>query len=123
MELNDFFISRIALICAVLGLIILFYFSIQSAYTEKGIEEISNELIGSRVSVKGFVGESFFAKETLFFKLSEGRNSIQVVKFNPSVEDFEEVKENSFVEVKGSVQEYKKNLEIIAEEVKRVGYE
>ncbi|MFH1544755.1 MAG: OB-fold nucleic acid binding domain-containing protein [archaeon] len=123
MELNDFFISRIALICAVLGLIILFYFSIQSAYAEKGIEEISNELIGSRVSVKGFVEDKFFAKETLFFKLSEGRNSIQVVKFNPSVEDFEEVKGNSFVEVRGSVQEYKKNLEIIAEEVKRVGYE
>jgi DNA/RNA endonuclease YhcR with UshA esterase domain len=104
-------LSNIALISVIIGIISLFVISYFLDYKEIEIGMIDGSYLGKNVKVIGEVGKfnDYGTLKTFIVKDSTGE--IMVVVFTESLE----VEGN--VEIVGSVEDYKGNLEIIADKI------
>jgi len=104
-------LSNIALISVIIGIISLFVISYFLDYKETEIGMIDGSYLGKNVKVIGEVGKfnDYGTLKTFIVKDSTGE--IMVVVFTESLE----VEGN--VEIVGSVEDYKGNLEIIADKI------
>ena len=117
--LREDWLNRAALGLAVVGLVMLFYYSTIAEPRPAKVEGLSKKNTGEFVQAEGRVEEVKKGKNCLFFELNDGEK-IAVVKFNPLPEEIVFAKEGSFVKVVGKVGYYKGRLEIIAERVENV---
>lgn len=114
--LREYWLNRIALICGIIGTIIVFYYSLLVKPIPLSIGEINESIMEKRVEINGRVDWRYEKNSVLLFNLFDG-NRVKVVKFQPSAGEKFLVQKNSFLKVVGRVQEYKGELEIVAEEI------
>ncbi len=117
MELSETLIKRISLLCSILGIAGVMAVSPLAGFQETKLSEISLDSLEKKVEVAGFPENGFVKKGTLFFDLVQGKDSIKVVVFRPKKGQIDLALGKGLLKVKGEVQLYEKELEIIGEEV------
>lgn len=110
-------LNIILVIVSIVSLIIL-YFSFVEDYDKVGIKDINENLIGKRVFVKIEV-ENYKVHDGNIF-ITPKESNITIVFFNAKLDDLMKIEKNKEIFVKGRVEIYKGNLEIIASEILNV---
>lgn len=105
---------KIALICSIAGIVLLFFISNSIKLEER---EISTLKPDEDVLVKGRI-EKIFEKEDFMIITLSREETVDVVLFNADLVDLQQ---GYIVEVKGETKEYKDRIEIIGDEVRVVG--
>ncbi len=104
---------KLALISSIIGIIIL-YISVENiSLNETEINKIT--YADNDIKIKGVITKLDEREKVTFLEISQP-NTMNVVVFKDSKFD---LKQNDYVEVIGSVEEYNGKLQIIAEEIKR----
>ncbi|MFH1588652.1 MAG: OB-fold nucleic acid binding domain-containing protein [Candidatus Diapherotrites archaeon] len=119
MHLDDFALRKIAFICALGGVMLVFVISSAFEPTELEIGEINSVHLNQTVSVQGKVSSRKIISNALIFELTENKSTINAVKFNANENELL-IEKGSKVKVTGKVEEYKGELEIVAEEIKEI---
>lgn len=109
--------AALALAISFAGVVGLFAVSLLTEPIHSKICELEG-LLNQRVRVEAIVKSAFVAKNTLFISLNDG-NAIRAIVFSPSREQREIARKENEVIVIGKVAEYKGELEIIAETLRR----
>lgn len=104
---------KIALICSLIGLIILYFIS--AKIEVKDYKPILNKNIGEDVKLKGTVTKISDKGDVVFIEVNQ-QSPITVVLF--SDDDNLKLKNGDVVEVVGEVQEYDGKNEIIAQKIR-----
>lgn len=104
---------KIALICSLIGLIILYFIS--TKIEVKDYKPILNKNIGEDVKLKGTVTKISDKGDVVFIEVNQ-QSPITVVLF--SDDDDLKLKKGDNVEVIGEVQEYNGKSEIIAQKIR-----
>ena len=110
--MDDSRLLIVSLLISTIGLIILIFVS--AAQGPMPISEITPENIGSNVVVEGVVSETFTSPERhLFFQLADATNAIKIVAFSDVAGGLTCVEDGAQIRVRGMVDEYRSELEII----------
>lgn len=111
-------ITRYSLVCVFIGLVGLYFISGSVEPKFVSLEKIDESYLNQIVKTSGAINKIYLSNSsTLFLDLEEGRESLEVVKFNV---DYTNLKKDDYVEVEGEVSLYQNKLEIIAREIKKV---
>ncbi|MCX8189645.1 MAG: OB-fold nucleic acid binding domain-containing protein [Candidatus Diapherotrites archaeon] len=116
MLLRECLLRRIALLCAAVGIILLFVYSSIDSPKRTKISEVKISSIGDKVEIDAIVSSSKVSGNVLIFELDDG-DKITSVFFNPRIEQKIILRKGNFVRVSGRIAEYRGNLEIVAEKV------
>lgn len=110
----------VSLAVAAAGLVFLFLITISIEPMQAKISEVSSDLVGRDIVVKGKI-DSYFTKEgNVFITLEEGAK-IKVVMFSREAQKqpwVYDLQKGDSVFVEGRVQLYKNELEIVANTIK-----
>lgn len=117
--LREVWVVRIALGCAICGLIILSIYSETAECIPKNSGGITNESVGQKVLLFGRITEVKQSASSIGFELFDG-NYIKAIMFNPKGEYYAIIQEGDFANICGIVSKYKGKLEIIVEGLKIV---
>ena len=107
---------KIALICSLAGLLILYFISAKIDLKDYKPSEL-NKNIGDDVKLKGTVNKITEKDDVVFIEVSH-QSPITVVLFTENFNS--NLKEGDTVEVTGEVQEYRGKNEIIADKIRVV---
>ena len=112
-------IVKISVVIAVAGIASLFLIS--SIFAEE-ITSVSDLKIGQMDKIRGMVTSIYVSRDShVFLKVADNTGEIDVVAFKSSNIDLAyELEVGEEVSVFGRVEEYKDNLEIIAQEISKV---
>ena len=105
---------KVALICSIIGIFIIFIFADKLEPSLINISDISYSFIDKGVKVKGYIKSVRQAESVAILDIQDDTGSIKAVVFN---EDNFELKKGESVEVLGKVIEFKGSFEI---EVNRI---
>lgn len=116
---------KISIICALIGLAILFWISRNLELATNKIGEITVEDLGKNVKVCGKIISKFQTKTNhIFLRLQDDTGIIDIVIFNNSAENIKklgadpyQLKKYEDVCITGNVEEYQEKLEIIAKSI------
>ena len=108
---------KIALICSLVGLIVLYFISTKIELKDYK-PNILNRNVGDDVKLTGIVGKITDKGDVVFIEVSQ-QNPVTVVLFTK--EDNIKLKNGDDVEVIGKVQDYNGKKEIIADKIRVVG--
>lgn len=116
---------KISIGCALIGLAILFWVSINLELATNKIGEITIEDLGKNVKVCGKIASKFESETNhIFLRLQDYTGNIDVVIFNSTAEKMKrlgidpyQLKKYGSICVIGNVEEYKERLEIIAKKI------
>ncbi len=115
--LGEHRLNQFALLCGLAGIVFLFYYSYSGECPPIPAGKINEGMLEKEVCVRGMVEWAHLGESALLFGINDG-NRVKVVLFNPRREHAELVKEGALVSVRGKVQEYRGELEIVALEIK-----
>ena len=107
---------KIAITCAIVGVIVLYYFSENINVEEKTIEKITLADVDKDVRIKGTV-ERITEKEKIAILSIAQPKTITVILFKDK--NITDLQQGDNVYITGSVQEFEGKPEIIADEVKK----
>ena len=104
---------KIALICSLIGLLVLYFIS--TKIEVKDYRPILNKNIGEDVKLSGTITKISDRGDVVFVELNQ-ENPITIVIFqnNKNIS----LKNNDYVEIFGTVQEYNRKNEIIADKIR-----
>lgn len=105
---------KIALICSIVGVFIIFIFADRLEPSLINISGISQSLIDKDVKIRGTVNSFRITSSVLMLDVRDETGTIKVVAFDK--EDFEADK-SQVIEVTGTVKEYQGVLEIEAKNI------
>lgn len=108
---------KVALICSIIGIFIIFIFADNLEPSLINISEISSSLIDQSVTVQGKIVSIKSSPSILIFDVKDDTGSIKVVAFDEKNSD---LNKDQLVEILGIVKEYKGFLEIEARKIKAV---
>ncbi|MFA4907195.1 MAG: OB-fold nucleic acid binding domain-containing protein [archaeon] len=108
--------ALLALLISIGGTAGLLFLSLFVEPAQITIGEINPGMAGQRIVVTGIVKGAFFAKNTLFFSLSDG-NEVKAVLFSPSNEEISLAKKGKRLKAIGKVAEYRGEMELVAEKI------
>lgn len=111
-------LAIISLLCALLGITMLFVLNNAIEPTEIKVREINSEMRGQRVLVSGHVEWAMERENFVMFTLNDGEK-IKAIKFGPLEEERILLRDREFVTIVGKIQLYKGELEIVAEEIRK----
>ena len=106
---------KIALICSLLGLLILYLISDSIEIKEKNIEKITLENKDEFVKLRGIVSNVVDTEKVVIMEITQPQE-ITVVLFKDK--ETVNIQEGNEVEVIGKVDEYEGSLEIIADKLR-----
>ncbi len=109
---------KLALICSITGIFLLYVLSENLDYDEKNINKINSEDIGNKIKIKGFVENFVDAEDVLIIDVIQA-NNIDVIVFKDNNKSID-IQKDDFIEVIGEVKEYKGNLEVIAHRIRMI---
>ena len=108
---------NLALICTLIGLLIIIFISDNIEINYSLIKDISKKDIDKQVKIKGIIS-SIIQKESLtLYNIEDSTGKIKVIVFN---ENFLDLQNNKTIEVIGKVLLYQGILEINAEQIKTI---
>lgn len=113
--MQDYWIARIALFTAVMGICTLLFLGSILGERQASVAEISDSAIGSRLELRGRVDNAFKQEGVLVFHINDGTGILKAVIFSPTAEQEKLAEKNSFVKATGKVQLYRNELEIVVE--------
>jgi len=105
---------RLALICSLVGIIVLFFISESMEIKEKNINEINKDNVGEDIKIKGIVSKSTDKGKIILLDIIQPE-TITIVLFKDH--DFN-ISTGTKVEITGEIDEFNGQLEIIGNEVK-----
>ena len=109
---------KIALICSFIGLIGLYFISERISIDRINISEMEMENLGEEIKMIGKIERITNTDKVVFLEISEMKTeSISVILFKDR--DIE-LKEGSYVEIEGEIDDYNGEREIIASRVKLI---
>lgn len=108
---------KVALICSIIGIFIIFVFANRLEPSLINISEISSSLVDQSVKVQGKIVSIKNSPSVLIFDVKDDTGSVKVVVFDKKNLD---LNKNQLVEVLGVVKEYKGSLEVEAKNIKAV---
>jgi len=117
MLLREYWLNRISLFCAVLGMLVLLGYSITESPKKLSSSKLNDEFIGAKVKTEGLITSSKITDRVALFTLGNTPRT-HCVFFNPSARERIILTKNNFVEVVGRVKKYRGRIEIVAELVK-----
>ena len=103
---------RIAFICSILGILLMYMISGRIDYDESGISDIGITDVGEKIKLKGVVTGFLQTENAAFIELTQP-SEITVIVF----EDIS-LGEGDYIEVIGEVEEYKEELEIVGKRIR-----
>lgn len=110
---------KIALICSLIGLFILFLYSENIEVSEKNIGKITLDDIDKYVKVKGIVEDIFENEKVAILKTIQPQ-SIEIILFKNENKSIG-INVDDEIEVIGKVEEYEGKLEVIGHRVRVIG--
>ena len=105
---------KVAIICSLLGILILFLVDETISLKESKIESIDESKLDQSVKVKGIVNNFRIIKSLKLFELKDETGKIKVISFDKDLE----LTNGALIEVEGRVTEYRNELEIEASKIK-----
>ena len=113
--MNEKILLKIALVCSIFGLFILFIFSDNISISEKDISKIEDEKIGSDVKVIGRVSKVTNTDKVVFLEIYQEKiEEVTVVLFK---DQNITLTPGMRVEITGSIEDYDGKVEIIGNKV------
>ncbi len=106
---------KIAIISALAGVFILYLISDNIQLDDSSIARIEEEEIGSDVKVKGVVNDVFNGEKLSIITITQPSDMKIVLYDNVSIA------EGDYIEVIGEIDEYKGEMEVIGNRVRRIG--
>lgn len=108
---------KIALICSVTGIILLFLISEIIEIPEKAIKEITEKDKENNVWVKGIVNRITEKEKVAYIEIIQPEEiSVVLFKENENLN----LKKGEYVEITGKTEEYRKKIQIIGNIVKKI---
>ncbi len=117
MQLSHENFQKLAIITSITGMLLLVFLT-PEAHISK-ISEIDSSQIGMSVSIVGEIKNLKISEKTIFFYL-ENDSKIKCVYFSPPLEEVSKIRNGTLAKVKGKIELYDKNLELIIAEVKKI---
>ncbi len=114
--LKERHLAATAALIAVCGIALIAAANALVEYKETSIAEIDGGSIGKRVLVFGHIEWALQKDNFVLLTLNDGAK-IKVVAFSPTKEERAILARGAYVSVKGTVKQYKNEIEIVAEEV------
>lgn len=105
---------KVALICALVGILILIIISDRITYSKSNISSITLNQTGSDVLIKGQVSSIQETPNLFIFTLQDDTGKIKVVAFKEKIK----LQEGQIVEVLGTTKEYNSKPEIEAKRIR-----
>lgn len=112
--MKESILLKIALICSLVGVLILFFISDNVEPKEKAISKIEMEAVGEDIKLKGYVSKITDLEKVMFVEITQPEK-ITVVLFK---KDNITLYEGSYVEVLGEIDEYSGKMEVIGNRVR-----
>jgi len=103
---------KISIICALIGVFVLFLISENIKIDETSIGKIENGQIGNDVKIKGVVNDVFNGEKASIITITQPEEIKIMIMENTSL------KKGDYVEVIGEVDEYNGELEVIGNRVR-----
>ncbi len=115
--MNETQLLRICLVVGIIGIIALFFIAESIEAIAVNIIDVTEEMIGKNVAVRGTVSGLKINDGITFFDLvdTDFQHSILVVFFEERID----IEEGSLVTIVGTVKEYKGQLEIVGERIEK----
>lgn len=107
---------KIALICSLIGVLILFIVSQNISVGKKTISKITIEDIDKKVKIEGYVENIVDTEKIVIINVVQPQN-IDVILFKENNETID-IKKDDFIEVIGKVEEYEGKLEVLGQRVR-----
>lgn len=105
---------KIALLCSVVGIVLLFLVSENIEIDEKAIDKINMDNIGDYVKIKGQLSKIIDTESVMILTIQQP-SQITVVLFKKRPI---ELREGNYVEVIGKIEDYEGKTEIIADKIR-----
>lgn len=105
---------KVALICSVIGIFIIFLFADRLEPSLISISDISDSLLDRDVRIQGKISSIKESSSVLILEVKDDSSAIKVVAFD---NDYSNFKKNQSVEILGVVKEYKGVLEIESKQI------
>jgi len=112
-------LNRFCFIGAIIGIVLLYFYSFTLVQSQIGIGEIDSGTVGSTVNVSGKTEDVYFHKDGhVFFTLDDGTGNIKVVLWKDVVKQLElsgsdRIRNNKTLSIEGKIEKYKGELELI----------
>jgi len=110
---------KISIIVVVFGLGLLYFISVNIGYQDVNIGELDNSHIGKLIQIRGNV-TSVYGEDDKFVDLEDGTGKIKVILWSDTLEQLRlsgintsEIKEGVKMEVRGTVDLYRGEFEIV----------
>lgn len=107
---------KIALICSVVGIALLYIFSEGIEIDESTIDKINKGSIGESVKIKGVLSKVSNAENAVFLEITQPQ-TIDIVLFKDKHTNIT-MEEGDYVEIIGKIEEYEGKREVIADRVR-----
>jgi len=105
---------KLALICSLVGVLILFFVSDNVDVREKAISKIEMENIGEDIKLKGYISKITELEKVMFVEITQPEK-IDVVLFKKGNIS---LYEGSYVEILGEIDEYGGKMQVIGNRVR-----
>ncbi|MCK5023608.1 MAG: exodeoxyribonuclease VII large subunit [Candidatus Aenigmarchaeota archaeon] len=118
--MNERNVTRISLVGSFTCIIILYIFTIVNFTPHVNISDIDKTFIGKSVNTSGEISGLYANNGNVFFMIVDGKNEIKIVIWQDTLkmlsakgQNISEIKNGNYVNIVGSVELYKGELEII----------
>ena len=107
---------KVALICSLIGILILFITSQNISVQEKTISKITFEDAGNKVKIKGSVEKIINTEKVTIINVVQPQD-LDVILFKEANETLD-IQKDDFIEVIGKIEEYQGKLEVLGQRVR-----
>jgi len=107
---------KIALLCSLIGILIIMLISDSLEVPSLKIHEVSRNVLEKQIKVSGTIKNLKFYSGLIVFDIQDETGKIKVIAYEEEVN----FKENLKIELEGIVKEYKNNLEIETKTVRLI---
>lgn len=105
---------KVALICALLGILILIFISDRITYSSSNIASINSSMLEKELLIKGQITSIHQTPNLFILTLKDDTSEIKVIAFKENLK----LEKNQVIEVLGTVKEYNSKLEIEAKRIR-----
>ncbi len=112
--MNEKNLLKVALICSIIGIFIIFIFADRLEPSLMNISDISDSMIDQSVKIQGEIVSVKSTPSVLIFDVKDDSGSIKIIAFDDEDSEFSN---GQLIEVLGDVKDYKGMLEIEAKKI------
>lgn len=112
--MEDKTLLKISLICSIFGILTLIFISHKIEIPITDIKEINKDQLDQKIKIKGEISSITPLDDLTILIIDDSTGEIKAILF-----DKIELKQNTIVEISGTIEEYKGEVEIIIDNIKK----